>query len=128
MKVFVSAALYFDDYVAAYHNSRIGLVYNQQQSGMMRIFETAAMGCVVLSNPVLDYELLAPEGFVIYPQEKPHHAAEYAKQILSDPERAKRWIAESLAWVQPHTWEARAQTVVDWWAENEEQLRATSRV
>ncbi len=106
----------------------IGLVYNEQQSGMMRCFETAAMGCVVLSNPVLDYRLLSPDGFVIYPQETPHIAAEYAKQILSDPERAKQWIADSMQWVRPHTWDARAQTVVAWWTDNEERVRDTNRV
>ena len=128
LKVFSDVHTYFDEYVAAYHNSRIGLVYNEQQSGMMRIFETAAMGCVVLSNPVLDYRLLSPGGFVIYPQETPHLAAEYAKQILSDPERAQQWIADSMQWVRPHTWDARAQTVVAWWTENEERLRDTTRV
>jgi len=119
LKVFADVQLYYEDYVAAYHNSRIGLVSNEQQSGMMRCFETAAMGCVVLSNPVLDYRLLRPQGFVIFPQDKSLEVVKYAEYILSDPERAKGWIADAMQWVRPHTWDARAQTVVEYIARME---------
>jgi len=114
LKVLIDVHRYYEDYVAAYHNSRIGLVYNNQQSGMMRIFETAAMGCVVLSNPILDYELLKPRGIEIFAHADAVDAADKAEMILDNPEYAKRMISNAQVWVRPHTWDARAQQVARW--------------
>jgi hypothetical protein len=128
LKVLVSDGLYYAEYVAAYHNSRIGLCYSPQQSAMFRIFETAAMGCVVLSNPIRDYEQLGNDGIVIFPHDRPDVAALYAKQLADDPHTAQRLIGQSLAWVKPHTWDARAGRILGWWMINQERLHDTATV
>jgi hypothetical protein len=128
LNVLVSDTLFYDEYVATYHNSRIGLCYSPQQSAMFRIFETAAMGCVVLSNPIRDYEQLGNDGIVIFPHDRPDIAALYAKQLVDDPHTGTRFIGHSMKWVKPHTWTARAKVILDWHAENEERLHDTARV
>lgn len=119
LKVFVHDKLYFDEYVAAYHNSRIGLCYSPQSSAMFRIFETAAMGCVVLSNVIKDYEYLHPKGVAHFTDSIPKtDPITRAKVFIDHPYLGEYFIKEALEWVKPHTWDNRAQQIVDWYNSN----------
>ena len=128
LRVFMSQGIYFEDYAAAYHNARIGLVVNRQNSLMWRCFETAAMGCAVLSCDIPDYSVLEPKGFTLFPM-RTHldgvHAApseadiagvvDRAVELLDNPAQTKVKIEASVAWAQQHTWDERARTIVKWW-------------
>lgn len=115
VKVLAGTGLVYGDYVAAYHNSRIALNLSIAGDVAQRVFETAAMGNVVVSDKCADFALLKPDGFWLI--DDPATIEEEVKVILSDPAKAQEMIERSLAWVKPHTWDARAQVIIDWHGE-----------
>jgi hypothetical protein len=116
LKVFAGTGLLFDQYRDAYHNSRISLCASANHDLAFRIFETAAMGCAVLSDPLPDLEALDAKNVWTYGDVD--SAVEIAKGILKHaPKDTYDAVGQSLAWAAPHTWDARAQRIVDWWQE-----------
>lgn len=112
LKVLAGTGLVYEDYVAAYHNSRIALNLSAAGDVAQRVFETAAMGNVVMSDACADYTLLKPDSFWLIDDTR--KIVDETRAILSEPDEAQRMIERSQAWVQAHTWDARAQAVVDW--------------
>ena len=112
LKVLAGTGLVYQDYVAAYHNSRIALDLSFNGDVNQRVFETAAMGNVVMSDKRADYISLRPDGFWLI--DDTDKIVDEARAILAAPDEAQRMIERSLAWVKPHTWDARAQVIVDW--------------
>lgn len=112
LKVLAGTGLLYEDYVAAYHNSRIALNLSFNGDVAQRVFETAAMGNVVMSDRCADYALLKPDGFWLI--DSTDKIVDEARAILAAPDEAQRMIERSLAWVKPHTWDNRAQVIIDW--------------
>lgn len=103
------------EYALAYQNSRISLCTGGPSQGTtMRLFETAALGCLVLSGPIADEEHLDFWGYTILPDLDPDLFVDLARWYLDRPHEALDMISQSLAWVKPHTWDARAEAIVAW--------------
>lgn len=113
LKVIWGCGLVYDGYVAAYHDARISLCASVLGDVAQRVFESAAMGCVVMTDRCLDFDILKPIGFWMYDREK--DIVSEVKQVLADPDRAQGEISWSQAWAQPHTWDARAKVIVEWY-------------
>jgi hypothetical protein len=115
IKVLWGTGLVFENYAAVYQNSRISLCLSVAHDVGQRIFETAAMGCCVLSDPCPDFDILKPEGVIV--MEAGTRISEAVQTILSQPSVAQTAIAKSMAWVKNQTWDARAQVVLAWFEE-----------
>jgi hypothetical protein len=112
LKVLAGTGLIYDAYRDAYHNSRISLCQSINGDVAQRVFETAMLGCVVMSDDCPDYQILHPQGLWLI--DEGVSIVEQVQSILADPVSAQAQIALSQAWATPHTWGARAQTIVDW--------------
>jgi hypothetical protein len=117
LKVFAGTGLLYEDYRDAYHNSRISLCVSAAGDVAQRVFETAAMGCVLLSDPLTDSKRLATPTFPFKHGGYPTEAEMFvnaAKFYLSCGNEWLTSVAEvTKEWAQPHTWDARAQVVLD---------------
>jgi hypothetical protein len=125
LKVFAGLGFVGESYAAAHHNARISLCLSVAGDAAQRVFESAAMGCVVLTDNCKDFSILQPNGF--YLLEEGQSIVKACEEILNDPPIAEEQIAQSQAWVQNHTWDARVKAVVDWFEANvpyEERARA----
>jgi hypothetical protein len=112
--VFAGTGILYEEFRNTYHNSRISLCLSLKGDVAMRIFETAALGCVVLSDPCLDYPDLNPQGIVLFrTADEAIHSVRY---LLAHPQEAEELIVRSSRWVAPHTWEARARHICDWFS------------
>lgn len=111
LKVLAGTGLIYEDYRDAYHNARISLCVSIAGDVAQRVFETAAMGCAVVSDRCADFERLNEQGIWFF---RPERAVDEIKMLLNDELAAKQLIERSLEWVRPHTWDARAQVIVDW--------------
>ena len=110
LKVLAGTGLLFEDYRDAYHNARISLCVSAAGDVAQRVFETAAMGCAVASDYCPDFKLLKPEGIFI--KQMDGLVEEVIK--MSRASGVDGAAEFSKAWVRPHTWDARAQTIIDW--------------
>jgi len=102
------------DYVAAYHNARISLIEHEWGIVPMRTFETAATGNLLLSQWFADYDKLDIKGVAAYPDDI-EQIGIVARELLERPEECKALVAQSMEWVKPHTYAARARTIIDWY-------------
>ena len=132
-KVFAATGLVYDEYKAAYHNSRASLCMSVNGDLAQRVFETAGMGCLVITDLLRDLENdvtraklglsgFASTGFTVDNPNNINALVEQCEILLhgkGDPlyiEQAKASAAQLQAIVRErHTWDARAQVVVDWY-------------
>jgi hypothetical protein len=118
----------YDEYRDAYHSAKLSLVRSAHQDVAQRVWETAAMGCLVLMDDSPDCAplgLVDNENCLIY--RSVMEACEKARWALEHPEDAARIAAAGQAWAQPGTWDARAQVILDWVAGQEKPLTARKR-
>lgn len=106
----------YDAYQDVYHNARIALSLSAHGDVGQRVFETARMGNLVVSDDCPDLASLKPQGIVTVKGDA--ELIDTIKDILAHPDKARKLIAKSLEWSDGHTWEARAQVVVDWYTTN----------
>ena len=84
LSVFAGMGLLYDDYAAIYHDARISLCVSAAGDVAMRIFETAAMGCAILSGPCTDFSRLGFARNTHYAEfGPPAQAVERAQWMLS---------------------------------------------
>lgn len=112
LKVLWGCGLVYESYAAALQNSRVALCQSAAGDLAQRVFESAACGCAVLSDPLADLNA--------WQEERPLHpillyrtveeAVAGARHLQERPDKA----IEAAAWAAPHTWDARAQVIVDW--------------
>lgn len=112
LKVIAGTGLVFENMAAAYQNSRISLCLSAVGDVGQRVFESAACGCVVLSDECADFGLLGAQ--FLYQVGYDETFAEAAGHILDRPDEAIAQIDRQLAWVAPHTWDARAREIAMW--------------
>ncbi|MGA3066463.1 MAG: glycosyltransferase [Tepidisphaeraceae bacterium] len=111
-KVMAGMGAVYDQYRNIYHQARISLCPSACGDVGQRIFETAAMNCLILADSCEDFSSLRADGIVIY--ENIADAVEKARRYLADPQGAQQMIARSSAWAKPHTWDARANVILKW--------------
>ena len=103
----------FEQYRDVYHDTRISLCASIRGDVAIRIFETGAMGCLVLSDPCHDFGDLNAQGIVVY--RVAAEAVEAVRSLLAHPAEAQSLLARSQQWARPHTWDARAQFICGWY-------------
>ena len=119
LKVLAGSGLVYEAYRDAYHNSRVALVSSFNGDLPIRLFEGAGMGCVPLHDPIADLALLGDDPGALYTTVE--EAVNQAKMIARTPVHpgtAERGAASCVAWAQSHTWDARAQVIIDWLSES----------
>jgi hypothetical protein len=102
----------YEEYRDIYHDTRISLCPSRAGDVAIRVFETAAMGCAILSDPCADFDDLGAAGITLYRDTA--EAVEQVRRLLAKAAEAKEMIAQSQAWATPHTWDARARFICDW--------------
>lgn len=117
LKVLAGVGAVYEEYRNIYHNARISLCPSACGGVGQRIFETAAMKCLVLADPCSDFAPLKVDGIVIY--QTAVEAVEKARHWLANPAAAKEMIERSSAWAKPHTWDARASVILKWLEERQ---------
>jgi hypothetical protein len=110
LKVFAGTGLVYDAYRDAHHNSRVALVSSFNGDLPIRLFEGAGMGCAVLCDQVMDLMHLEQDDVTPWIYRDTEHAVELAKLLQSTPEMGE----ECVQWATPHTWDARAQVIINW--------------
>ena len=124
IKVFAATGLVYDEYRDAYHNSRISLCMSAAGDVAQRIFETAGMGCAVLTDHLLDLDdpetarKLGLGGYFYYGDEET--CVLQVKALLGEEKMLAQFGALALQKTvrERHTWDARCQVVADWYNAN----------
>ncbi|MGA3066460.1 MAG: glycosyltransferase [Tepidisphaeraceae bacterium] len=115
-KVMAGLGAIYDEYRNIYHQARISLCPSFCGDVGQRVFETAAMKCLVLSDLCADYAPLKADGIAVY--DGISGAVEKVRYWLAHPAEAEAAIERSSAWAKPHTWDARAEAILRWLAEH----------
>lgn len=113
LKIFAAVGLVFEDYAAAYHNARMGLVQTVRRTVPMRVFETPALGVLALSPVYPEYEALGVCGYLPFIEVYPDTLIASAQAALDSPTMATRLIDQGLHWSEQHSWQARAKTILE---------------
>jgi hypothetical protein len=105
----------FEAYRQAYQNAKISVVASAHNDVAMRVWETAAMGCLVLKDANPDDDALDLEDgkncLIYHTQEQ---AVDKVRWALSHPDDAQKIAKAGQKWAKPGTWEARLQVILDW--------------
>lgn len=112
LRVIAGCGMVYDQYRDIHHNSRVALVSSFNGDLPIRLFEGAGMGCAVICDPIPDLETLDP----LAPMPRyldVEWAVNLAQSMVVNGESSGRYAAE---WAASHTWDARAQVIVDWFA------------
>ena len=105
----------YREYADAYRNAKISLVRSAGQDVAIRVWETAAMGCLLVMDWCHDCEALGLEhekNCLIY--HTPEEAALRVNWVMANPDEAVKIAKAGQAWAKPSTWDARLQVIVDW--------------
>lgn len=119
IETFAMMGALYEDYRNIYHNARISLCKSAAGDVAQRIFETAAMGCAILSDECADFNNLgwqAGKDYLSYVTID--GAVEAAKLLLTQP--ALLWSIAKAGQTKavPETWDARARTILQWLKDN----------
>ena len=110
LKVDMRDLAFEQEFAQGYHQGRVAIIEHYHTFvPPMRFWENCAMGNVIVS---LDYDVfsfLKPQGITIVSDNTPEAWVTAVKEVLQHPEYA----ILSQQWVQPHTYDARAQTIID---------------
>lgn len=120
--------LVYDEYAAAYQNARLSLVASARDDVAQRVWETAAMGCLVLKDANSDDEALGlvhNENCLIY--HSVEEAVELAQWALDNPDDAEAIAQAGQKWAQTGTWEQRLQVILDWATAQKPKKRSATR-
>lgn len=117
LNVLAGTGLVYDAYRDAHHNSRVALVSSFNGDLPIRLFEALGLGCAVIHDPICDIALLddAPPAAFAQEYTTVEHAVRLAKEaqewwgvgVSNTSARVEQWAAS-------HTWEKRAQVMIDW--------------
>jgi hypothetical protein len=105
----------YEDYAAAYQHAKISLVRSFGGDVAIRVWETAAMGALLIMDETHDAEALGLEHGVnclVYRDDA--ECAQRVKWALTNLDEAQAIASAGQAWAVPDTWDARVQVIVDW--------------
>jgi hypothetical protein len=105
----------YESYASAYQNAKISLVRSFDKDVAIRVWETAAMGCVLVMDETHDAELLGlvhGENCLMYATDE--ECAQRVKWVIENPDAAQEIAHAGQAWAVPSTWDARLSVIVDW--------------
>jgi hypothetical protein len=115
VKVAYGMGAIYDAYRDVYHNTRVSLVRSAAGDVAQRVWETAAMGCLVLMDDCPDCEALGlVDGVNCLIYHSTADAVDKLRWVMAHPEEAEAIAQAGQAWAKPGTWDARAQVIIDW--------------
>jgi hypothetical protein len=115
LSVYGSLGPLYEEYRDIYHQARISLCVSAAGDVAQRVFETAAMGCAILTDPLADLSRLgAREGKHYVSYRGTNEAVAKAKELLRYPARLEDITSAGQALFAPGTWDARARVILDW--------------
>lgn len=104
-----------DQYADIYQNAKVSLVMSAARDVAQRVWETAAMGCLVVMDECPDAGLLGlVDGVNCLMYRTTAQAAEAVRWSLDVPESAEKIAKAGQKWARPGTWDARLQVILDW--------------
>jgi hypothetical protein len=115
LKVQFGTGAVYAEYAQAYQNARISLVRSAANDVAQRVWETAAMGCVVLKDANSDDKALGLYSFencLIY--QDANEAVGMVRWVLDHEHEAQQIADAGRAWAQSGTWDERAKVIVNW--------------
>ena len=109
------AGAVYDQFAAVYQQSRISLVRSAAGDVAQRVWETAAMGCLIVMDQCADAEALGLVDSLNYcPYQSPLQAYHIVDWALHYPKSAEEVAQRGMKWAQSGTWDARLQVIIDW--------------
>ena len=111
IKVFTFTGLIYENFAKAYRMSKISLNYSANFDLNQRFFETAALGCHVMTNALPDLQGRSDiplDAYQVY--STPQDAVVVAEGILE----VGTPPPQDTSWLQEHTWENKAMQVLGW--------------
>jgi hypothetical protein len=115
LKVIAGCGMVYDQYRDLHHNARVALVSSACGDLPIRLFEGAGMGCWVLSDEIADLKLLDGGKGHIWTYSSVEDAVDKAESLTSTPpDIAKLNMSQQHTWAANHTWDKRAQVIIDW--------------
>ena len=114
--IHAATGLIMQDYSEAYNNAKISVCKSVNGDMAQRIFETAAMGCLILSDECHDFAALGFEAWKHYiPYKTPQEAVQNVLEVLRnwDQDAIDKMLTRTMEWVKPHTWDARCRVILD---------------
>ena len=80
-----------------------------------RVFESAAMGNVILSDRCTDFDELGFRAGTHYlPVDSPEQAIEQMTRVINYPQDGRRITQQAKEWVEDHTWDNRVNVILEW--------------
>jgi hypothetical protein len=127
-KVYAGAGLVGANAAAVYQNARMSLCNSAAGDIAQRIFETAACGCLVLTDPLRDLlndetnARLGFKGFAVYWSDK--ELLSYVHDFLNDERPlARQAVAMMPSVVAGQTWDDRATRIMEWVSNDAKAIR-----
>lgn len=101
-------------YERVYNQAVVSVCRSAAGDVAQRIFETAAMGCVILSDPCADFERLGFQPNVHYlPYTSAAAACDQVRELFEGSDERIWALADNARrWAQPHTWDARCEELL----------------
>jgi hypothetical protein len=99
LKVIAGCGLVGESYVQAHHDSRVALCLPVTNDVAMRVMECAAMGCMVMTPWLPDFQKLRPRGLYLVRAGVP--LADQVRDAMTQAEH----IPEAQAWAANYTWD-----------------------
>ena len=113
-KVFSQLGVVYDEYRATYNKGKIAFNWSSKDDLPARFWEGMAMKRAVLTNIVPDMgDITAKEGEHYIGFRDLDEAIIKAKYYLEHEDKLKEIAENGYKWVQPHTWTARAELLIE---------------
>lgn len=114
-QVMAALGLLYEDYSDFYNKTLVSVCVSAADDVAQRIFETAAMGCIILSDRCHDFATLGfEEGTHYLGFSTPDEAVSRMKQLLTMPDgKITELAVNAFEWAQNHSWDARCQVILD---------------
>lgn len=113
LRVFYSIGQIFDEYREMYNKSKIGINWSSRLDMNARVWELAAMGVPAVQNTVPDMKTFFVPGEHYLEFTDVNGAEKQVMILMSDPDMAIEMANAAMRKVEPHTYDARVQQILE---------------
>ena len=118
----------YNEYAAIYQQSKISLVVSANHDVAQRVWETAAMGCLLVMDQCPDAEALGlVDGVNCLMYHDIKEATDQVFWAVTHQKEAAQIATAGQAWALPGTWDARLQVIVEWAEAQRQPKKATGK-
>lgn len=107
-KVIAGTGPIYERYAAIYQQTRLSLCFSAAGDAAIRLWETGAIGCGLISDRLGDSEALGIQGIAYF--DSPDSLVATVRDALALPSMG----VYAQTWATPQTWASRAKVVLDW--------------